>query len=64
MTPTVSFGTTRNSDSSIFYKKLSSITSFDKSRINIVKLDLEDKNLLQKYCLTSINLYFQSKFCL
>jgi len=42
------FGTTRNPNSSIFYKKLSSITSFDKSRINIVKLDLEDKNLLQK----------------
>ena len=42
------FGTTRNSDSSIFYKKLSSVTSFDKSRINIVKIDLEDKILLQK----------------
>ncbi len=42
-------GTTRNPDNSNFYKNLSTITHFDKSRIEIVKFDLEDKNKLKTF---------------
>ena len=38
------YGTSRNSNYSEFYKNLSTITQFDKSRIRIFKLDLLDKN--------------------
>ena len=43
------YGTSRTSNNTEFYKNLSTITEVDKSRIQIFKLDLLDKNSISNF---------------